>query len=164
MKILAAGLAALFICTTPALAQTPGAGGAARSGLSAEALKAATDSRIEITKVALQLTPAQEKLWPAVEEAIRARAGARHQRLITLAARLNDDREPDPFTFLRERADMLSQRGATLKKLVDAWQPLYETLDARQKQRMRFLVMYSLREVKDAVSSRLEEIQESEEW
>jgi len=35
---------------------------------SAEDLKAATDMRIEMTKIALQLTPAQEKLWPPVEE------------------------------------------------------------------------------------------------
>jgi hypothetical protein len=42
--------------------------------------KALTDARIGIVKAALQLTPEQEKLWPPVEEAIRARADARYQR------------------------------------------------------------------------------------
>jgi hypothetical protein len=103
-------------------------------------------------------------MWPALEEAIRARSTARHQRLTKLAARINSDDEQNPLEVLRDRADALSQRGVTLKKLVDAWQPLYETLDTRQKLRMRFLVMYSLREVKGAISSRLEELDESEEW
>jgi hypothetical protein len=160
-KTLAAGLAALLLCTAPALAQTTGTITPQRVG--AEDLKAATDTRIEITKMALQMTPAQEKLWPAVEEAIRARATARHQRLTKLAARLNSDNEQNPFDVLRDRADGLNERGATLRKLVDAWQPLNETLDQRQKLRVRFLVMYSLREVKDAIASRLEDMEESEE-
>jgi ribosomal 50S subunit-associated protein YjgA (DUF615 family) len=160
LKILAAGLTALAICAAPAYAQTS----STQNRPSAEDLKAATETRIEITKAALQMTPAQEKLWPAVEEAIRSRAAARHQRLTTLVARLNDDRDPNPFAMMRERADTLSQRSVTLKKLVDAWQPLYETLDTRQKLRVRFLVTYSLREVRDLVAGRLEEIEESEEW
>ena len=159
-KILVAGLAALLIGTVPALAQTTGS---TQPRVGAEDLKAATDTRIEITKMALQMTPAQEKLWPAVEEAIRARATARHQRLTKLAARLNSDNEQNPFDVLRDRADGLSERGTTLKKLVEAWQPLNETLDQRQKMRVRFLVMYSLREVKDAIASRLEDMEESEE-
>ena len=161
-KTVAAGLAALFICVAPVHAQTPAQ--AAPSGPSAEDLKAATDTRIEITKIALQLTPAQEKLWPPVEEAIRARAAARQQRLITLAARLNDSQDVNPIELLQQRADALTQRGATLKKLADAWQPLAQTLDTRQKLRLRFLVMYSLREIRDVVASKFEEMDESEEW
>jgi hypothetical protein len=160
--IVIAGLASLLAFTMPVQAQTTGA--VTQKGPGVEDLKAATDTRIEVTKIALQLTPAQEKMWPALEEAIRARSTARHQRLTKLAARINSDDEQNPLEVLRDRADALSQRGVTLKKLVDAWQPLYETLDTRQKLRMRFLVMYSLREVKDAISSRLEELDESEEW
>jgi hypothetical protein len=33
-----------------------------------------TDVRIDIVKIALKMTPDQEKYWPAVEDAIRARA------------------------------------------------------------------------------------------
>jgi hypothetical protein len=44
--------------------------------------KVLTDARIGIVKAALQLTPEQEKLWPHVEEAIRARAEARYNRMV----------------------------------------------------------------------------------
>src|SRR3954454_4131126 len=142
--IVIAGLVSLLTFTVPAHAQTTG--GVTQKGPGAEDMKAATDTRIEVTKIALQLTPAQEKFWPALEDAIRARATARHQRVDKLAARINSDSEQNPLEVLRDRADALSQRGVTLKKLVDAWQPLSETLDTRQKLRMRFLVMYSLRE------------------
>ena len=40
---------------------------------SAADLNALTDARVGIIKAALQLTPDQEKYWPTVEEAIRAR-------------------------------------------------------------------------------------------
>jgi len=162
-RILFTGLAALLICTAPVCAQTTPPAAQNRPG-SAEDLKAMTDTRIEITKAALQLTPAQEKLWPALEEAMRARAAARQQRLTQLAAHLNSDRETNLLEVLGERATALSQRGATLKKLVDAWQPLFQTLDDHQKTRARILVMYTLREMKDALSSRMEELEESEEW
>jgi len=95
--------------------------------------------------------------------AIRARAAARQQRLIALAARLEDSREANPIELLQQRANALSQRGATLKKLVDAWQPLIETLDTRQKLRARFLVMYSLRELRDSIASRFEDADDSGE-
>jgi hypothetical protein len=36
------------------------------------------------------------------------------------------------------------------KKLVDAWKPLYQTLDVDQKKRMHFLAMRVLHELKDA--------------
>jgi hypothetical protein len=159
-KFVAAGLAALFIGAAPVHAQTH----ASQTGPGIEDLKAATETRIEITKIALQLTPAQEKFWPAIEEAIRARAAARQQRLLALSKRLNDSSEANPAEVLQQRAEGLTQRGATLKKLADAWQPLIGTLDTRQKLRVRFLVMYSLREVRDLVASKFEEVDESEEW
>jgi ribosomal 50S subunit-associated protein YjgA (DUF615 family) len=162
-KFVAAGLAALFIGAAPVHAQTLAAQ-AAQTGTGLEDLKAATETRIEITKVALQLTPAQEKLWPAIEEAIRARATARQQRLLALSKRLNDSGEANPSEVLQQRAEALTQRGATLKKLADAWQPLIATLDTKQKARVRFLVMYSLREVRDLVAAKFEEVDESEEW
>ena len=79
-----------------------------------------TDARIGILKAALQLTPEQAKYWPAVEEAIRARAQARYQRIAAMADRLGQGREVDPIELLRGRADALAQRAAGLKKLADA--------------------------------------------
>jgi len=116
--------------------------------------KAFTDRRIELLKFALQLTPDQAKNWPAVEEAIRARATARHQRLVNLAARLGAQRDVTPVDLLRERAEGLATRAANLKKLADAWQPLYASLDANQKDRLRFLAAYMLYEMRNAVETR----------
>ena len=67
-------------------------------------------------------------------------------------------------TLLRERADGLTQRGESLKKLVDAWQPLYESLDERQKLRLRFLAVAVLREIRDAAESRMMQSDEDEEF
>ena len=55
--------------------------------------KVLTDARIGIVKAALQLTPEQEKLWPPVEEAIRARADARYQRITAMAQRRSQQGE-----------------------------------------------------------------------
>ena len=71
-----------------------------------------------------------------------------------LAALLGQQGGPNPIAALRERAASLSQRGEALKKLADAWQPLYETLDANQKQRLRLAAAYVLHEVREAMESR----------
>jgi zinc resistance-associated protein len=65
--------------------------------------------------------------------------------------------------MLNARADALTQRAAGLKKLADAWQPLYQTLDATQKQRMRILLVAFHHEMKDAVESRMEIEEEVED-
>jgi hypothetical protein len=53
--------------------------------------------RVEIVKAALQLTPDQEKFWPAIEDAIRTRAKNRQDRLAEVAARFNEMRERTPL-------------------------------------------------------------------
>ena len=58
--------------------------------------KVLTDARIGIVKAALQLTPEQEKLWPPVEEAIRARAEARYNRMVAVQGKLGQQGEVDP--------------------------------------------------------------------
>jgi len=154
-KLLAAGLTAFFICTSSLVyAQAPAMG--PQGGPSPQDLAALTDTRVELVKIALQMTPAQEKLWPAVEEAIRGRAAMRQARLAKLLAALNDGKEYTPIEILRSRADGLVERGTALKKLVDAWQPLYDSLDARQKGRLRILAVLVLREMRDRISDRLE--------
>jgi zinc resistance-associated protein len=162
-KILTAGLSALFITVSSlAYAQTPRE--EAREAVTERVKqlqsidwKALTDRRIEVVKAALQLKPDQEKYWPAVEKAIRERAQARQQRLEKLAARVNAQGELNPITFMRDRAESLSQRSAELNKLAEAWQPLYESLDADQKGRLRFLAVYVLHEVREARENRMKE-------
>jgi len=103
--------------------------------------KAITDARIGLVKAALQLTPDQEKYWPALEKAIRERAEARYKRAEALEQRMNQQNDNiDVMELLRGRADGLTQRAALFKNLVDAWAPLYQTLAPDQKQRLRVLV------------------------
>ena len=40
-------------------------------------------------------------------------------------------RDRNPIEFLNKRADALTQKAADLKKLAEAWQPLYQTLTQR---------------------------------
>jgi hypothetical protein len=109
-----------------------------------------TDSRVNIVKTTLQLTPDQEKLWPAIEDAIRTRAKDRQGRIAAVeqrAAELRGKspievlRDRNPVEFLQRRATALAQRSAHLNKLADAWQPLYQTLSPDQKKRMGHLAL-----------------------
>jgi zinc resistance-associated protein len=154
-KFATAGLVAFCIIgASPAYAQVLPPAGPAQEQITEADLKAVTERRIDLVKVALQLTPAQQKYWPAVEAAIRARADARRARLMQIAGYAKGDRERSPLELLRDRADALTARGAALKKLVDAWQPLYESLDDVQRIRLRFLAAYVLREMRDLAESR----------
>ncbi len=84
-----------------------------------------TELRIAIVKQALQLTSEQMKYWPAVEEAIRARAEARRARIKDLMAlSMEPPADRNFVTVLETRADNLSARAAALKKLADAWKAL----------------------------------------
>ncbi|WP_426613833.1 Spy/CpxP family protein refolding chaperone [Bradyrhizobium sp. McL0616] len=129
--------------------------------LSATDLKALTDARVGIIKAALQLTSDQEQYWPAIEEAIRARAKSRQARLERLA-QLRDSGplevlgERNPVELMQGRAEMLGQRAADLKKLADAWEPLYKTLTADQKKRMAFATYAAMRGIRDAIENRME--------
>lgn len=120
-----------------------------------------TDARVTIIKAALQLTPDQEKLWPAVEEAIRARAKNRQARWERVAD-LRDDgpmealNDRNPIEFMQRRAASLSQRAADLKKVADAWEPLYKTLSQDQKKRMAFVTIVTARGMRHAIERHLE--------
>ena len=128
---------------------------------SAADLNALTDARVGIIKAALQLTPDQEKYWPAVEDAIRARAKNRQARLERVA-KLSDSSpldvagERNPVELMQRRAEILGQRTADLKKLADAWEPLYKTLTSDQKKRMAFATYAAMRGIRDAIEHRME--------
>ena len=163
LRIVTAGLTALFVTASPlAYAQT--AASAATTPSAAE-WNSLTDMRIDVVKAALKLTPDQEKYWPPIEDAIRARAKNRQARFAEIEKRVAELREGnpvevlrnrDPVDFLQRRADALAQRSADLKKLAAAWEPLYKTLSPDQKQRMAFLALYVLHEVRNAAEERTE--------
>jgi hypothetical protein len=162
LKIVAIGATALFVtASTLAYAQAPSSREEER--LTEADVAHLTDARIHLVKAALQLTPEQEKFWPAIEDAIRARAKDRQARIAAVAARLREqhDRSPievlrdrNPVEFLQRRAEALAQRAADLKKLADAWQPLYPTLSPEQKRRMAALAIFVLREMRNDVEHR----------
>jgi hypothetical protein len=158
MKAIAAGLAALFVAVSPlAHAQTT------TGRVSQADMNTLTDARIAIVKATLQLTPDQEKYWPPIEQAIRQRAKDRQERLGGVLERTEgraDQGTPqnlqnrNPVELMQRRADNLAQRAADLKKLADAWQPLYQTLTPDQKQRMSALMIVALRDATSAVEIR----------
>ena len=96
---------------------------------SAEDISAFGDARIAALKAGLKLTPDQEKNWPALEKALRDRAKQRSERM---AARASADRPNNPIERLQTHAEMLTQRGQTLKAIADAAAPLYQSLDESQ--------------------------------
>jgi hypothetical protein len=122
-----------------------------------------SDARVNIVKTTLQLTPDQEKLWPAVEDAMRARGKDTKTRIEDAkeeAAELRGKSlfevlsNRNPADFLNRRADALAQRAADLKKLAQAWQPLYQTLSPEQKRRLAHLQMIVLRDMRRGVEHR----------
>jgi hypothetical protein len=160
LKIVAVGVTALFVTAAPpAYAQQA----ASQDRLTAADWDQLTDARIKLVKAALQLTPDQEKLWPPIEEAIRARAKDRQARIATAADRVRELRDRsrievlrdrNPIEFMKRRADRLAQRSTDLKRLADAWEPLYQTLDPDQKRRLAFLALFAIRELRDAAEER----------
>ena len=112
--------------------------------LSPEDRAAFTDARIAAVHAGLKLNADQEKLWAPVETAVRDFAKLRFERAnARMEARRNesqDQQKPnDPVTRLRERADNMANSAAALKKIADASDPLYKTLDDGQKRRLAIL-------------------------
>jgi hypothetical protein len=138
-KTVLAGTAAIAIAgTTLAFAQQgPGfRDHAHRWRPSAQDMAAFSDARIAALHAGLKLTPDQEKNWPAMEAALRDLAKQRSERF---AARASADKPKTPIERLELRAQAMSDRGAALKKLADAADPLYNSLDEAQKH--RFMVL-----------------------
>ena len=120
--------------------------------LSPQDRTALADARIAAVHAGLTLKPDQEKLWPPVEKAIRDFAKLRIDRAdakkeskseAKKEAKKNDaqkKQEPvDQVARLRSRADRMAENAAALKKIADAADPLYKTLDDGQKRRLMVL-------------------------
>jgi hypothetical protein len=143
-KVFLASVAALAIAgSTVAYAQhRPWSQDHAR--LSPDDRAALTDARIAAVKAGLKLTPDQEKLWPPVEAAVRDLAKLRIDRAnARMEARRNDSQDAqkpdDPVARLRDRADTMAATAAAMKRIADAADPLYKTLDDGQKRRLALL-------------------------
>jgi len=98
------------------------------------------DARIAAVHAGLKLGADQEKLWPPVESAVRELAKLRIDRAnARMNAKPEEDAQKDPVTRLRERADTMATSAAAMKKIADAADPLYKTLDEGQKRRLAIL-------------------------
>lgn len=101
------------------------------------------DARIAAVHAGLKLTADQEQLWPSVETAVREFAKLRIDRAnARMTAPQGDSSAPkpdDPVARLRERADNMASSAAAMKKIADAADPLYKTLDDGQKRRLTVL-------------------------
>jgi hypothetical protein len=143
-KVLLAGVAALAIAGSTVVYAQHRPWFHNHERMSPEDRAAFTDARIAAVHAGLKLTPDQEKLWPPVETAVRDFAKLRMDRA---NARMNAQRDDskdaqqsdDPVARLRERADNMTATAAALKKIADAADPLYKTLDEGQKRRLRIL-------------------------
>ncbi|MBX9823903.1 MAG: Spy/CpxP family protein refolding chaperone [Xanthobacteraceae bacterium] len=148
-KTIAAGTIALMLAGAgAALAQSAPPREGMRMRPSAEDVAAFTDARIAALKAGLKLTAEQEKNWPAVEAALRDIAKQRAERANAMTqrgeARRGSDSAaqpaPDAIARMREGADGLTRRADNLKKLADASEPLYKSLDDAQKRRFDALI------------------------
>jgi LTXXQ motif family protein len=111
---------------------------------------ALADARIAAVHAGLKLTPDQEKLWPPVETAVRdfaklridranARMNAEKDKDAAKDAQKDAQKPDDPVARLRERADNMAVMAASMKRIADAADPLYKTLDEGQKRRLAVL-------------------------
>jgi hypothetical protein len=120
--------------------------------ISPEDRAALVDAKIAAIHAGLKLTPDQEKLWPPVEASVRDlaklkidRANARMKAAESQAQNQSQDQSQgqqkpdDPVARLRQRADNMAATAAAMKKIADAADPLYKTLDDGQKRRLAIL-------------------------
>jgi hypothetical protein len=110
-------------------------------GPNMEDMRAFAEARLAGLKAGLTLTPEQERNWPAFEQAARDMQKLRLDRMNSfMAERRNPQpRSSDPADRLRQRGTAMADTGAALKKLADATDPLYKSLDDNQKRRFAIL-------------------------
>jgi zinc resistance-associated protein len=106
-----------------------------------EDMRAFQAARLAALRAGLTLNTEQEKHWPAFEQAMRELQQLRLARITAVREARRDGRQPatDPAERMRLRATRLSESGAVLKRLADATEPLYGSLDDAQKRRFAIL-------------------------
>jgi hypothetical protein len=134
-KLLVVGGAALLAVGSWTVLAQPAPDRPNRPLFSREDAAAFLEARIAALHAGLQLTPEQERQWPAFEQAYRERGKL---RLARVAA--GPPPAEDPIARLQRRADALTQQGAVLKRLADAAAPLWQSFDEGQKRRFAVLV------------------------
>ncbi|WP_294531855.1 Spy/CpxP family protein refolding chaperone [uncultured Rhodoblastus sp.] len=120
--------------------KTPAAQAERNTGPADNQIANEVDARIAHLKAQLNLSVDQEKNWPGLQSALHDYGVGQLKHAIESEnrpsrrerARQGQER-PNEIGVLRTIADNLAARGASLKKLADAAEPLYATLDERQQ-------------------------------
>jgi hypothetical protein len=102
--------------------------------LTAEQIVASSDANIERIKKELNLSPEQEKDWPSFNSAMHYLGHNGADRLNLRIARASRDPPDDIIEQMRNEAQFLNDRAVDQRNVADAAEPLYASLDDRQKQ------------------------------
>jgi hypothetical protein len=101
--------------------------------LTAEQIVANSDAYIDRIKTELKLTPEQEKHWTAFNSAMHYLGHNGADRLNLRIARAQRDPPDDIVEQMRNEAQFLNDRAVDQRNVADAAEPLFASLDARQK-------------------------------
>ncbi len=102
--------------------------------LTAEQMVANSDANIERIKKELSLTPDQEKYWAGFNSAMHYLGHNGADRLNLRIARAKRDPPDDVIEQMRNEAQFLNDRAVDQRNVADAAEPLYASLDDKQKQ------------------------------
>ncbi len=103
--------------------------------LTAEQIVANSDANIERIKTELNLTPEQEKNWASFSSAMHYLGHNGADRLNLRIARAKRDPPDDIIEQMRNEAQFLNDRSQDQRNVADAAEPLYASLDDKQKQK-----------------------------
>jgi hypothetical protein len=101
--------------------------------LSAEQIVANSDADIDRIKAELNLTPEQEKNWTAFNSAMHYLGHNGADRLNLRIARAQRDPPDDIVEQMRNEAQFLNDRAVDQRAVADAAEPLFTSLDDKQK-------------------------------
>jgi LTXXQ motif family protein len=101
--------------------------------LTAEQIVANSDANIERIKKELNLTPEQEKHWAGFNSAMHYLGHNGADRLNLRVARAKRDPPDDIIEQMRNEAQFLNDRAVDQRNVADAAEPLFATLNDKQK-------------------------------
>ena len=101
--------------------------------LTAEQIVANSDAYIDRIKGELNLTPEQEKHWTAFNSAMHYLGHNGAERLNLRVARAKRDPPDDIIEQMRNEAQFLNDRAVDQRSVADAAEPLFMSLDDKQK-------------------------------
>lgn len=103
------------------------------SELTADQIVANSDAYIDRIKAELNLTPEQEKHWTAFNSAMHYLGHNGADRLNLRIARAKRDPPDDIIEQMRNEAQFLNDRAVDQRSVADAAEPLFTSLDDKQK-------------------------------